>query len=199
MERTTDAAGRRRLSFSFNRLITNMIPNFSNSATPDSLTVTEIDKIFDFQISMKDPRRLSPASLYIMEIAGDESTSEKVFKKLISIGVLRKEGAEVDTKSISAKFVNEIPWIPTWRQKRLICLLFAWEEELMRWRLLAEEEQEIQVVLKEEKEAGSANIGHLEKRLMELKGLEKVKPSTSEQQQNGVAEEESLPAYEHTA
>ena len=64
-----------------------------------------------------------------------------------------------------------------------------------RWRVLEDEEREIQTVLKEEQEAGGdhAKVGHLEKRLMEIDGLKKLKPSLREREVRGDAE--VLPGY----
>lgn len=39
--------------------------------------------------------------------------------------------------------------IPIHRQRKLVCMLFFWEEELMRWKLLDEEQKEIQGLLDE--------------------------------------------------
>lgn len=41
------------------------------------------------------------------------------------------------------------------RQRKLVALLFFWEEELTRWRLLDEEEEEIKRVLEQIEEAGN--------------------------------------------
>jgi len=64
-----------------------------------------------------------------------------------------------------------------------------------RWRILEDEEREIQTVLREEQEAGGdqAKVGHLEKRLMEINGLKKLKPSLREREARGDAE--VLPGY----
>lgn len=81
--------------------------------------------------------------------------------------------------------------VPVFAQKRLVCLLFAWEEECIRWRLLEEEEVEIGVVLEAERGmGGEGRVEELEKRLLEIRGLMGVKPSL----RGGVGGEE-LPGY----
>jgi hypothetical protein len=131
MERRTSADGCRSLGFSFNRWITNMMPNNASSATPDSLTVAEIDKLFDFQVGLREPKRLGVTSLYIMGIAKDDRTAAKVVDRLLKIGVFKQDGSQVETKAITLNFANQLSWLPSHCQKRLICVLFAWEEELI--------------------------------------------------------------------
>lgn len=68
--------------------------------------------------------------------------------------------------------------MPVFAQKRLDWLLFAWEEECLRWRLLEEEEAAIWVMLEAERDrSGEEWVGELEKRLLEVRGLMGVKPS----------------------
>jgi len=112
-------------------------------------------------------------------------------------GLITTDPPGVDTKKIGKEFTNKFATIPVYAQKRLICLLFAWEEELMRWRLLEEEEAEIEVVLGEEREhGGEGRTGELEKRLLEVMGLMRVKPSNrQEARPHGAHESDLLPAY----
>lgn len=54
-------------------------------------------------------------------------------------------------------------------------------------------------MLKEEREAGDDHprVGHLEKRLMEIEGIKKLKPSLRERRASGQAE--TLPGYHEIA
>jgi hypothetical protein len=193
MEWKYDDSGKRRLSFSFGKFITAAVPNFANSATPDSLTSQEMDKLFDFQMILKEPKKLEPASLTLMGCVQEERTGAWVIKKLVDMGVLKNNETEVETRAITKDFANQLSKVPVHSQKRLIVLLFAWEEELMRWRLLEEEEHEIKTVMGEERSTGGENVGHLEKRLLEIDGLKKLKPSLRARRASNV--HETLPAY----
>lgn len=203
-------AGQRR--FSFTRMMGNMFPAFGQAReVPDALTSAELDGLFDFQISLQEPKKLGPASLYLMDI-GDERTSRKVVEKLESLGILingkqsiakdvdrtdRYQAMTVDTSKLASGLTHHLAILPAWRQKRLIVTLFAWEEELTRWRLLEEEEREICIVMDEETRAGGEQrIGHLEKRLMELQGLARLKPSLRARRESAINAEEILPGYE---
>jgi len=190
-----DANGKRKASFSLYRLITNAVPNFANSGDP-SVSVNDLDTLFNFQQSVKPPQKLVPASLHLLRIAQDEKTAAKVYNKLLKIGVLQESPPYVDTKKIAANFTNQVAIISSFAQKRLICLLFNWEEEIRRWQVLEDEENEIKMVM-EEAEAVGGDVGHLEKRLLEIGGLKKLRPSLRERRSSTQASVHGkLPAYE---
>lgn len=196
MESTRDASGNRHLSWSWSRFITNTIPNFANSSNPE-LSTSELDTLFDFQTACARPKQLTPTSLYVAKISTHESVCAKIHVKLIKEGLLTLDPPGVDTKKIDKGFANQFALIPVYAQKKLVCLLFAWEEELMRWRLLEEEEAEINVVLGEERgNGGGGRVGELDKRLLEVRGLMRVKPSNrKEARPRGAHLHDELPAY----
>jgi hypothetical protein len=170
-----------------------MVPNMANSGNPEFST-EETDKIFDFQITNPEPKKLTASTLYIANITPHQSIAEKTYKRLIKEGMLIENPPAVNTKKIGKNLTNQFSFLPIFGQKRLVCLLFDWEEELMRWRLLEEEEEEIKVVLAEERGSGG-HAGELEKRLLEIEGLKKLKPSM----RSGVARQgETLPSYTAT-
>jgi hypothetical protein len=196
MESSRDAEGNRRLSWSWPRFISNSIPVFANDANPE-LTTSELDTLFDFQTACASPKRLTPTSLYVVKISSHESVCAKVHRKLLKEGLVIMDPPGVDTKKIGKGFANQFASIPVYAQKKLVCLLFAWEEELMRWRLLEEEEAEIRVVLGEERaNGGEEQVGELEKRLLEVQGLMRVKPSNrKEVRPQGAHLNDELPPY----
>src|SRR5579871_2842279 len=166
MQKYYDANGKRRISFSFYRLITNAVPNFANSADP-AVSINDLDTLFYFQQSVKPPQKLIPTSLYIAQIAQDNKTATKVYDKLLTLGILLESPPYVDTKKITANFTHQLAIISSIAQKRLIYLLFDWEEEVQRLQLLEDEEKEIEMVMEETKAVGG-EVGHLEKRLLEI-------------------------------
>ena len=70
--------------------------------------------------------------------------------------------------------------------------MFFWEEEQQRWRVLEDEEKDIETVLEAERSTGGV-VGTLETRLKELEGLIKLKPSI---RSDMARDAEVLPAYE---
>jgi hypothetical protein len=61
-----------RLSFSFNRLITNAVPNFANDggASDADLTPKQQDNLFRWQLYQPDPKVLNEQSFYLAGIVG---------------------------------------------------------------------------------------------------------------------------------
>ncbi len=51
----------------------------------------------------------------------------------------------MDTTKITKHFANQVSKLSVHGQRKLISLLFFWEEELMRWRLMDAEEEQIQI------------------------------------------------------
>lgn len=219
MYRKYDANEDPHIKFSLCRLLLNTVPNFANTGS-DELSLADKDQLFDFQIGTSQPKTLTQFTIWIMGCALNQHAARQVLKKLVAIGAIGKDGIGVDTRVIGKKFARQLHMLPIHMQKRTVCLLFEWEEELnryassvtptliaalftnwvwfltaFRWRVLEDEEKEIQTVLTEEREAGDheAEVGHLGKRLMEIEGLKKLKPSLRERQASG--EDNMLPGY----
>jgi len=192
MHRYTDQNGKRRLSFSFFRLITNTVPNFANSARDPKISTSDLDTIFEFQQVIDPPQKLVSSTFYVARVTSNEPNATKVFEKLKTIGVLYDHAPWVNTRNITANFTHQLAILPSVYQKRLICLLFDWEEEIQRWKVLQSEEDEINVVMEETKAVGG-QVGHLEKRLLEIKGLKSLKPSARAGPQN--PQSEHPPSY----
>jgi hypothetical protein len=192
MKRYIDENGKRRLSFSFYRLINNAVPNFANSGGDPTISASDLDAIFEFQLVIDPPQRLVPSTLHIARVTPYEKNAKKIFDKLTKLGVLMDQAPWVATDKITRNFANQLAILPSVYQKRLISLLFDWEEELQRWKVLEGEEEEIKVVMQETKAVGG-EVGHLEKRLLEIEGLKKLKPSARAGQKN--PDSEHPPSY----
>jgi hypothetical protein len=155
--------------------MTNAVPNFANSSDP-TISTSDLDILFEFQQAVKPPQRLIPTSLYVAKITQDDKTGAKVLEKLQKLGIVHEGPPYVSTKDIGPNFANQIAKISSYAQKRLVCLLFDWEEECRRWAVLEDEEREIKTIGEETKRVGG-DVGHYEKRLLEIEGLKKLKPS----------------------
>ncbi len=141
--------------FSFSRLINNAIPNFARDDPSDvDLTPTQADNILRYQLSLTYPRYLSELSFFTAGIVGAESLSKKVYKALLKANIILPAPADgtpkenlvtetVNTAAIGKGFASQLAVISVHAQRKLVGMLFFWEEECMRWKLLDQEEREI--------------------------------------------------------
>jgi hypothetical protein len=148
--------------FSFTRLITNAFPNFANDSVNDvDLTPAQADQLFIYQLGTLHPRYLSENAFFIGGITDSESLSQKIHKALIknkvllpipedssSSGQAATETMTVNTAGITKGFASQLAIISVHAQRKLVGLLFFWEEECTRWKLLDQEEREIVDALK---------------------------------------------------
>jgi hypothetical protein len=187
-----DSTGKRR--FSFQRFASNVAPNFPNTdARLTELSTQQQDNLFVFQAGLSRAKVLDELVFYIVGIVTREAASRKIHEALLKIGVLSDAGAAVHTDRITKNFAHQMYMITSHQQKMLVNLLFAWEEELVRWRLIEEERDEILAVMEAERTSGEGGFrGDLEKRLKELEGLWKLKPSMRAMRDRGV---DVLPSY----
>jgi hypothetical protein len=167
------------------------------------LSIRDSDHLFDFQLSLRNPKQFGAATLYVMGIASSMKVTVKAINKLNDLNILRSSNQSLGngmrgiddiivTEVISSDFSRKMKMLSVSQQKSLIMLLFAWQEELVRWRVLDEEINEVKTIILEERMHGSEEIGHLEVRLMELKGIWRLKPSLRLQRSTT---EEALPEY----
>jgi hypothetical protein len=197
MLHTTDDSGNRKGFFSFSRLAQNMFPNFASDHGPYSVS-KQLDILFDFQAPLTVPQYITPAALYLSECAQNEKTAAIIHNKLLKLGILKSEAPWVDTQKIDRNLPNKLSELPVYAQKTLVNLLFDWEEEIRRWKMLEEEETEIRLLMGEVK-AVQGKVGHLEKRVLEIGGLKKLKPSLRAATSTGeVPHAKDLPRYEDT-
>lgn len=139
-----------------------MIPNFANDSPNDvDLSPGQADQLLAYQLASKHPRFLSENAFFIAGITGSESLSKKVHKALVkhklilppseassSTGQAATETLTVNTAGVTKSFASQMAMISVHAQRKLVGLLFFWEEECMRWKLLDQEEREIVDALK---------------------------------------------------
>jgi hypothetical protein len=78
-------------------------------------------------------------------IVGNLSTSKKVHQALIKNGCLNEDTGLVDTARITSDFTPQLSMISIHAQRKLVSLLFYWEDELTRWHLMEDEEVQIRL------------------------------------------------------
>ncbi|KAF2501871.1 hypothetical protein BU16DRAFT_211304 [Lophium mytilinum] len=164
--------------FSFSRFINNAVPNLALGPRADDLTVRERDQLFEYQISILEPSKLRPLAFFMGGITANEGLSAQIHAALIKHEVLSASSAAINTEAITPKFAHQLSIISSFAQKKLVNLLLFWEEEQQRWRVLLEEEAEIKgmSVIEAEREDEGA-LGPLGKRLEEIEGMIRLKPS----------------------
>jgi hypothetical protein len=180
------------LRWSWSRLVSNAVPNFANDdPLRNELTLAEQDRLFDWQISQPAPKALNPASYRMAGITTSQAVGGRIHKALLKAGILLPDSPTIRTENITPKFANQQATISVHAQRKLVNMLFEWEEELMRWRLLEEEEEEIRTVVDGERRSGGS-VGELEVRLKEIEGLKGLKPSLRSAESRAA---ETLPSY----
>jgi hypothetical protein len=148
--------------FSFNRMIINAFPNFANDSVNDvDLTPAQADKLSAYQLGTPHPRYLSEKAFFMGGIVGSEYGSKKIHKALLKNKIIfpvpkdssssqaATETMTVNTAGINKGFVSQMAMISVHAQRKLVGLLFFWEEECTRWKLLDQEEKEILDALKQ--------------------------------------------------
>lgn len=143
------ARGRR---FSFLRFMTNAFPNFANDNPNDvDLSAEHADALVHHQLHQPQPRLLTAESFYIAGITDNLPYSRKVHRALQKAGIVPAGdattlpgGHTVDTTRITRRFAHQVAVISVHAQRRLIGMLFFWEEECVRWDVLEAEEAEIE-------------------------------------------------------
>jgi hypothetical protein len=156
--------------FSFNRLASNAFPNFANDSVNDvDLTPGQADQLLTYQLGTAHPRYLSESAFFIGGITGSKSLSKKVHQALrkhkivlpapeagSNKGQAATETMTVNTAGVTKEFASQMAMISVHAQRKLVGLLFFWEEECMRWKLLDQEEREILDALKQNE--GNADL-----------------------------------------
>lgn len=103
-------------------------------------------------------------------------------------GVIDAATGHPNTARIDRHLVSKIAIITVFKQRQLVNMLFFWEEELTRWRLLDEEQHEAKTALERDPENTQASEA-----LRVVAAKRRVLPSDRDEQ--GKGREEALPSY----
>jgi hypothetical protein len=190
--------------FSWNRLLTNMVPNFARDDPNDvDLKPEQADNLVGYQLLSPHLRYLNESAFFVAGIVGTKSLSKKVHKSLVKHKIIlpvpeaevgEGEQMTVTTAAVTKHFASQLAIISVHAQRKLVGLLFFWEEELMRWKMLDAEEKEILGAL--ETEGGTGNKD-LEVALEAVEMKKKLLPSQrGEETANvGKGRGHELPSY----
>jgi hypothetical protein len=179
--------------FSFTRLISNAFPTLAASSSSDAdtdLPITKADALFQHQISLPSPSYLSDQSFFIAGIADQLSLSNRIHKSLLKSGVIlpyTEEGRQsgtgdtsclpVNTVKIIKCLPNGLSYVSIYKQKVLINMLFFWQDECQRFRLLDNEEEDIRALMHQESERdinaeGGRGVAYWEELALRLGAVE---------------------------
>jgi hypothetical protein len=145
-------------------MMQNMFPQMAADAKDDiDMSPQQMDNVIKFQLGLRHPRYLDEQSLKLAGIVDHEALAKQVYKILVKKGYLllpppttqdqdRDPGAAtpvmtVNTHKIDRHFSHHFSIISVHAHRKLVSLLFFWEEEVNRWRMLDSEENEIQQAL----------------------------------------------------
>ena len=177
--------------FSFTRFMSNAVPNIAGTPQDTDLSSREQDLAFICQLGKPDPLFLSPEVFIHAGITSAPKTSASIHHALHKNCVLEQNSPTVHTERITKNFPNQLSGITSHAQKKLINFLFFWEEEGHRWKKLIEELEELKMAIAEEKRVGG-DISTYEKRLAEVEGEMRLRPSLRSQR---AQESEGLANY----
>lgn len=181
--------------FSFTRLMNNAEPMFANPVSDADFNPHEQDLLFQSQLHELDPLVLSPIAFQVGGVTDSEKVSASIHKALLKHGIISESAPMVNTQGITKQFPHQVAMVGSHKQKKLINLLFFWEEECQRWKVLIEELDELKTVMHAEQETGGAT-GTYEKRVKEIQGLLRVLPTMRSQIGKS---NEALPPYQEGA
>ncbi len=128
------------------RLVTNTFLNFANDDPNDvDLSAVQADNLVRYQLIQPDPRRLAEESVFVAGITDSSKNSKTVIKSLRKHGILSSSTVKppINTAAITKNFANQVAIISVYAQRKLVGMLFFWEDECTRWAKLDLEEEEI--------------------------------------------------------
>jgi hypothetical protein len=193
---------------SFQGFLANMMPFMANDAKNDvEMSPQQMDALVRAHINSRNPRYLDAHSFLIAGLVDNESTAEKALKACIKHGYILpvpqspEEAAArgpspmtVNTNAIDKHFANNVGMISVHAQRKLVALLFFWEDECNRWAGLDREEAGIREAMQG---ADPALMTELQTRLASVEGRKTLLPS---QRSEGTGQvippmQEQLPGY----
>lgn len=150
-----------------------------------------------YQLSLNRPSELGTEAFYAAKVVNTEELSARVHSALTKIGVLTTWDQEhhrnrlscVDTAKITRNFAHQLPFCSTFMLRRIVSLLFVFEEQATRWESLDQEEQELKQLLRDPPQGMEAE---LQIRMLAILQRKAMLPS---QLERGRAIDTELPMY----
>ncbi|KAK8219852.1 hypothetical protein M8818_000826 [Zalaria obscura] len=183
-------------------MIGNLNVGFPSPTTKGSIDLSplEADLLVHHQLAQPQLQYLSPIAFSAAKIVDNESTSVKIHKALTKNGILglpsEPNATPVTTTAITRSFAHQLAFVSAHVQRRLVALLFFWEEECARFRMLDEEEA---ALLHATSDMPTEPLPHeLQVQLEAIRQRRRLLPSQRAEDTPNVARgvREVLPAYE---
>jgi hypothetical protein len=158
------------------------------------------DDVFRWQLGGTDFTCIDAETLLRADICRSKSVAEKVLNTCHGLGIIDPATGQPATSKVDRSMVNKLATISARKQRELVLLLFFMEEEITRWRLLSNQEDEI----KSNVEGGGLLLvarTELEMSLKLVQAQKNVAPSLRDASGRmlPVHGEERLPEYEEAA
>ena len=169
--------------------------NYKTPRIDDLLPQTK-DHIFSWQLDATDFSRIDQDTILRAGISPKKTYAAKIFSASQKLGIIDPVNGRPDTSKIDRNLVKAMPNISVQKQRELVMLLFFWEEETTRWRLLESEEAEIKARLEEERQWREGARMELEHALRLVQAKKRVLPSLRDQSGRVIEDgDERLPSY----
>ncbi|KIY03332.1 uncharacterized protein Z520_00023 [Fonsecaea multimorphosa CBS 102226] len=126
------------IGFSFNRFMTNAVPNFA-SDDPErdaDLTLNEKDAFWTHQVSgaqtaQRSPMTLDAESALKAGITPHAKVSARIHKELVKNGVIDPSAPlGIDTTRITPKFAHQLAFVSVAVQRKVVGMLFSGRKKL---------------------------------------------------------------------
>jgi hypothetical protein len=165
----------------------------------DDLFPSQKDAIFCLQLTSPEFARLTAETLLISSICDDAHNARIAIEASHKLGIIDPATGRPCTSKIDRKMLASMPTISARKQRQIVCLLFFWEEEIVRWELLVEQEEEIK-----ERIGGTTCMSDRDRLeaahvLEELDAKKRSLPSARDQSGRLLREEQEEPLPEYRA
>ncbi|GAB7356954.1 hypothetical protein MBLNU459_g7796t2 [Dothideomycetes sp. NU459] len=172
------------------------------------LTPVQADLLVSCQLRQAHPESLAPTAFHVAQIVNSDSISARIHAALTKSGILLPQpstaaddaldGILIDTNKITRNFAHELFFVSAAAQKRIVALLFFWEDECKRRRGLEKEEAELNEALERQSHLAESNAAELlilrDAVRMKMRLLPSQRAEDTSNVGAGVGSEE-LPAY----
>ena len=165
-------------------------------ATSDAdLPLRMQDMLYVYQLTLSKPLLLSPLAFHTADIVWRYKDSQRTYKTLQKKKIITEAGT-IKTSAITKSFAHHFAYLSAFAQRRIIGLLFWWEEEVQRLRSLLDQEADIKQLLStimDDNGGPESMSAVLRTELARTRMLIHLKPSERTEVEDN--DNEPLPAY----
>lgn len=130
-----------------------------------------------------------------MDILNDNHIATRVLHACHKAGIINPTTGHPDTSKIDKTLANNVVLISRPKLKKLVELLFFWEEEIMRWRLLSQEESGLVASLAMDSDNNVNERTYLQEALKVIQARKQIRPSIRDESGAGYVDDVAPPKY----